>query len=98
MAMSELIGHSGDSALMANRRSVATLSLAAAPVFALMALLTVLYGGNTPDVFCAASHASPLTGMAAMYLLMSVFHLGPWLRLIESRRDEGGQKDQGENQ
>ena len=55
-----------------------------------MALLTALYGGDAPDIFCAA-RASPLTGMAAMYLLMSVFHLGPWLKLIEGQRGEGRQ-------
>jgi hypothetical protein len=27
--------------------------------------------------------------MAAMYLLMSAFHLTPWLRLISSRRSVG---------
>jgi len=27
-------------------------------------------------------HAAPLTGMTAMYLLMSAFHAAPWLKLI----------------
>jgi hypothetical protein len=63
------------------------LSLAAAPTFAGMALLTA-FGGNGPAaVLCAAAQdGSPLTGMAAMYLLMSAFHLAPWLKLISSRR------------
>ena len=61
------------------------LSLAAAPTFAFMALLTVLGGG--PDRFCSAEHnASPLTGMAAMYVLMSAFHSAPWLKLVAGRR------------
>lgn len=61
------------------------LSFAAAPTFACMALLTGLGGG--PDVFCAAGHdASPLAGMAAMYLLMSAFHAAPWLTLVSGRR------------
>lgn len=61
------------------------LSLAAAPTFAFMALATVLDGG--PDRFCSAGHdASPLTGMAAMYLLMSAFHAAPWLKLLFNRR------------
>ena len=34
----------------------------------------------------AAPGASPLSGMALMYLLMSAFHLAPWLKLISSRR------------
>jgi len=62
------------------------LSLAAAPTFAGMALLTSL-GGNAPDVLCAAAQdASPLTGMALMYLLMGAFHSAPWLKLISRRR------------
>jgi len=40
-----------------------------------------------PDMACRAVHeASPLCGMAAMYLLMSAFHAAPWLRLISGRR------------
>jgi hypothetical protein len=59
------------------------LSLAAAPTFAMMALLTKIHGGSVPDMLCSAAlDASPLTGMVAMYLLMSAFHLGPWLRLL----------------
>jgi hypothetical protein len=30
-------------------------------------------------------HASPLGGMTLMYLLMSVFHAAPWLKLICGR-------------
>src|SRR5262245_10011824 len=51
------------------------LSLAAAPTFAIMALLAGVLGGGAPDVLCSAAHdASPLTGMVPMYLLMSAFH------------------------
>jgi hypothetical protein len=61
------------------------LCLAATPAFAAMALLTILFGGGPPDIFCSAAHdASPLSGMAAMYLLMSVFHSAPWLKLISA--------------
>ena len=59
------------------------LALAAAPTFALMALCSALASGP-PDVFCT-QHASPLTGMTAMYVVMSAFHAGPWLRLIAGR-------------
>jgi len=59
------------------------LSLAAAPTFAMMALLTRIHGGSMPDLLCSATQdASPLTGMVPMYLLMSAFHLAPWLRLL----------------
>ena len=61
------------------------LCLAAAPTFAIMALLTVL-GGGPPAMLCsAAQDASPLSGMVPMYLLMSAFHSAPWLKLISSR-------------
>jgi hypothetical protein len=63
------------------------LHLAAAPTFAAMALLTHRAGG--PEMLCAPA-ASPFTGMVAMYLLMSAFHLGPWLRLIGDRRQRSG--------
>ena len=60
------------------------LCLAAAPTFALMALLTSVDGGQ---MMCApAQDASPLIGMVSMYLLMSAFHLTPWLRLIANWR------------
>jgi hypothetical protein len=63
------------------------LCLAAAPTFAIMALLTgVLGGGQMAMMYSTAPDASPLSGMAAMYLLMSAFHSAPWLRLIFGRR------------
>jgi hypothetical protein len=63
------------------------LSLAAAPTFAIMALLTRVLGGGPLDMLCsAAQDASPLTGMVPMYLLMSAFHSAPWLKLISGRR------------
>ena len=62
------------------------LGLAAAPTFAIMALLTGV-GGSPPDMLCsAAPDASPLSGMVPMYLLMSAFHSAPWLKLISGRR------------
>lgn len=61
------------------------LSLAAAPTFAIMALLTAIPSGGRTDALCAAGqHASALGGMVLMYLLMSAFHCAPWLRLVSS--------------
>jgi hypothetical protein len=63
------------------------LGLAAAPTFAAMALLTGVFAGSAPDMLCGvAEHASPLAGMMPMYLLMTAFHLPPWLRLIAGQR------------
>jgi hypothetical protein len=62
------------------------LCLAAAPTFAIMALLTAVLGGGPTDVLCSAQDASPLSGMAPMYVLMSAFHSAPWLKMISSRR------------
>ena len=64
------------------------LCLAAAPTFAIMALLTGVLGGGQLDILCAAvEHTSRLSGMIPMYLLMSAFHSPPWLRVISSRRN-----------
>ena len=62
------------------------LYLAAAPTFAIMALLTGVLGGGSPDALCLIVSASPLSGMVPMYLPMSAFHTAPWLKLISSRR------------
>jgi hypothetical protein len=62
------------------------ISLAAAPTFAIMALLTRIFGGGPPDMLCSAAHGvSLLGGMVPMYLLMSAFHSAPWLKLIANR-------------
>ena len=66
-----------------DRGAVHWLGLAAAPTFAIMALLTGVLGGRPPDVLCSAvQDASMLSGMGPMYLLMSVFHWAPWLKLV----------------
>lgn len=73
--------------MQSTRRGAAGwLSLAAAPTFAFMALLTAVSSGGPLEILC--SGASPFSGMALMYLLMSVFHLGPWLRLVSRRRPQ----------
>lgn len=59
------------------------LALAAAPTFALMAVVTGISGDGAQQMSCAAAmHMPPLTGMGPMYALMSAFHLTPWLRLV----------------
>ena len=72
------------------------LCLAAAPTFAAMALITLVFESGPMATLCsAAPGASVLTGMAPMYLLMSAFHAVPWLKLIASlrrRRDQQGHR------
>jgi hypothetical protein len=60
------------------------LGLAAAPAFATMALMTACLGGGM-EPLCSA-HGSLMSGMIPMYMLMSAFHVGPWLRLIAGLR------------
>ena len=91
--MSEILaGDRGSCAIRCENGNAAAKSaadwlyLAAAPTFAIMALLTGVLGG-APDMLCSAAHgASPLSGMVPMYLLMSAFHLAPWLKMISGRR------------
>ena len=62
------------------------LALAAAPTFAVMALLTSADHGALMGALCSAGGRElALGGMAPMYLLMSLFHAGPWLRRIPRR-------------
>jgi hypothetical protein len=64
------------------------LALAAAPSFAFMAALTGVLGSGAHETMCSAgSHSSALSGMVPMYLLMSVFHLVPWCKLMSRRRN-----------
>jgi hypothetical protein len=95
----EAAGGSAGDVDATDRGAVHWLSLAAAPTFAIMALLTGVLGGGPPDVLCSAAHdASPLSGMAPMYLLMSVFHSAPWLKLVCALRGVGGKaRDRGES-
>lgn len=74
----------GDTAASAVAR---WLCLAATPIFAIMALLTGVFGGDQMDILCSAvDHGSMFGGMVPMYLLMSAFHSAPWLKLISGRR------------
>jgi hypothetical protein len=66
------------------RGAAGWLALAASPSFALMAWLTA---NDSPQMAFCSSSASilPIDGMTAMYLLMSLFHLSPWLKLASGR-------------
>ncbi len=76
----------GKSCGSASRVAAEWLCFGAAPTFAVMALLTAV-DGSQQDVLCAAmQHTSPLGGMVPMYLLMTAFHSGPWLKLISRGR------------
>lgn len=60
------------------------LALVAAPAFALMAGISV--AGSPGMAICSTSPALvPINDMALMYLLMSFFHLPPWLKLLSAR-------------
>jgi hypothetical protein len=63
----------------------ALLTYAAAPTFALMAIWSGLSSGH-PDICGNGPEASPLTGMEAMYVLMSLFHMPAWLGLVSRRK------------
>ena len=88
--MSEVRSGGSDSSAISHRsRDAAALGvadwlcLAAAPTFLVMALLTGVLGGGPLAMLCStAKGISPLSGMVPMYLLMSAFHSGPWLKLI----------------
>jgi hypothetical protein len=67
------------------------LRLAAAPTFAIMALLTGPGGGSVSKL-CGSGSLAPLGDMTLMYALMSIFNAPPWLRLIWPRRGSVGQR------
>ena len=64
-------------------RAADRLALAAAPAFAAMALASA--AGAAPMAPCMAPGPLPLDGMTAMYLLMCLFHLPPWLKRASGR-------------
>ncbi len=64
------------------------LGLAASPSFAAMALANAAYAGDPAVVVCSAMGGSPLGGMTAMYLLMSLFHAPAWFALRQRRLEQ----------
>jgi hypothetical protein len=66
------------------RGAAGWLALAASPTFALMAWIAA--NDTSPMTLCASdSRILPIDGMTAMYLLMGLFHLAPWLKLASGR-------------
>ena len=62
------------------------LTLAAAPTFAIMALMTAWQSDGREIMIHAARRGGQLFGgMAPMYILMSAFHFAPWLGQISNR-------------
>jgi hypothetical protein len=78
------IGGKSDGAGVA-RVAADWLAFAAAPAFATMALLTVCHRDGMEPLCLASGQTSLMSGMVPMYLLMSAFHVGPWLRLVTGR-------------
>ncbi|HWK64208.1 MAG TPA: hypothetical protein VNS34_04670 [Rhizobiaceae bacterium] len=60
------------------------LRLAAAPTFAVGAWISAV-GSPGMTICSAASAFAPINDMALMYLLMSLFHLSPWMTLLSAR-------------
>ena len=70
------------------------LSLAAAPTFVVMALWSAVAGGPAEMMCGSGGSALSLNGMAAMYALMGVFHVSPWLTLLSNwGNDDRAQSD-----
>jgi len=66
------------------RGAAGWLAFAASPSFAFMACIAANHA--RPIAFCAlGSNIPPIDGMVAMYLLMSLFHVSPWLKLASAR-------------
>jgi hypothetical protein len=81
----EPCGGSGLRTAGAAHRAAGWLGLAAAPTFALMALVTGVLGGGPMAMLCSVAPGIPIDGMVLMYGLMSAFHLVPWLNLISGQ-------------
>ena len=62
------------------------LSLAAAPILAVMTLASAAAAGGPMDALCGPGSGWRLDGMVVMYLLMCAFHVAPWLKPLGSRQ------------
>jgi hypothetical protein len=69
------------------------IGFAAAPTFAIMAMVTWLHDGGMPAILCSAAQGgAALGGMLPMYLLMVAFHSPPWLKLFFHWRNRTASK------
>jgi hypothetical protein len=62
------------------REAASLIGLAGSPAFAIMAWAAATEAPRIA-VCSSASGMPPINGMVWMYLLMSVFHVSPWLKL-----------------
>jgi hypothetical protein len=83
--MSAISINGGNHGAAIARAAADWLGLAAAPAFAMMALMTVRLGDMDP-LCSVTAKGSLLSGMVPMYLMMSAVHVSPWLRLITGWR------------
>lgn len=84
----DLVSNAGDGCAIrgdgARTLAASRLSLAATPTFVVMALWSAVAGGPAEMMCSSGGSALSLNGMAAMYVLMSVFHVAPWLTLLSN--------------
>lgn len=73
-----------DAAVRQMANAASWLSLAAAPTFALMAWIAATNASRI-SICSLAPEMLPVDPMALMYLLMSIFHIAPWLKLFSGR-------------
>jgi hypothetical protein len=82
--MTSSAANNGSVGAWRTRGAAGCLALAASPTFALMAWIAA--NDAPPHAFCSSgSSFLPIDGMTAMYGLMSLFHLSPWLKLASGR-------------
>lgn len=89
-----LVSNAGDGCAMrggaARTIAASLLSLAATPTFVVMALWSAVAGGPAEMLCSSGGSALSLSGMSAMYALMSVFHVSPWMTLLSNWRNADG--------
>ena len=80
-----LAANTGSAGAWQARGAARWLAFAASPTFALMAWIMA---SDAPSIALCSSASSilPIDGMTAMYLLMGLFHLAPWLELASGRQ------------